>query len=186
MIIRQTDELKHLVNEFSNFARLPQTKPVLASLHQVCVDVLDMYRAAHRDVSFEFETEGQAPDFRFDPEQIRRVLINLIDNAVAAVQQQPSPKVILRLQYDASLKLVRLMIIDNGPGIPAADRDRVFEPYFSTKESGTGLGLAIVRRIIEDHNGFVRALANESQGAKLLLELPVNEVSEPTGAERVR
>lgn len=186
MIIRQTDELKHLVNEFSNFARLPQTKPVLASLHQVCVDVLDMYRAAHRDVSFEFETEGQTPEFRFDPEQIRRVLINLIDNAVAAVQQQPSPKVILRLQYDASLKLVRLMIIDNGPGIPAADRDRVFEPYFSTKESGTGLGLAIVRRIIEDHNGFVRALANEPQGAKLLLELPVNEVSEPTGAERVR
>ncbi|MFN7262283.1 MAG: ATP-binding protein, partial [Pseudobdellovibrionaceae bacterium] len=71
---------------------------------------------------------------------------------------------------------LRLTVSDTGVGIPPQQRTRVFEPYYSTKEGGTGLGLAIVKRIIEDHSGFIRALANEPQGTKMLIELPVNEV----------
>ncbi len=87
----------------------------------------------------------------------------------------PQARVSVRTQYDSLLKLVRVSVLDNGNGIPDTDRDRVFEPYFSTKESGTGLGLSIVKRIVEDHNGFIRALANEPRGTKLIIELPVAE-----------
>ena len=86
------------------------------------------------------------------------------------------PRISIRTQYDSTLKLVRISINDNGAGIPLQDRDRVFEPYFSTKESGTGLGLAIVRRIVEDHNGFIRALPNEPHGTRILVELPVTDL----------
>ncbi|MNT60410.1 Sensor protein ZraS [compost metagenome] len=79
-------------------------------------------------------------------------------------------------RYDKDIKTVRLIVADNGEGIPAADRSRIFEPYYSTKEGGTGLGLAIVKRIIEDHNGFIRATQNEPQGVKMVIEMPVNEV----------
>jgi two-component system nitrogen regulation sensor histidine kinase NtrY len=100
----------------------------------------------------------------------------LIDNAVAAVSKESQPQVKIMTQYDSDIKTVRLSVSDNGEGIPAADRNRIFEPYYSTKESGTGLGLAIVKRIIEDHNGFIRALANEPRGTKMIVELPVTEV----------
>ena len=81
---------------------------------------------------------------------------------------------LMRTHYDSILKIARISILDNGVGIPESNRSRIFEPYFSTKEHGTGLGLAIVRRIVEDHNGFIRALSNEPQGTKIIVELPVN------------
>jgi len=176
MIIGQTDDLKKLVNEFSNFARLPQSRPVLMSLNAVIGEVTQLYQIAHREVQIRFDQDEQLPDFKFDPDQIKRVLMNLLDNAVAAVHDEKEPRVSIRTQYDSLLKLVRVSVLDNGVGIPDADRDRVFEPYFSTKENGTGLGLSIVRRIVEDHNGFIRALANEPHGTKIIVELPVAEL----------
>lgn len=175
MIIRQTDDLKRLVNEFSNFARLPQSRPSLGSLNQVIGDALELYRMSHKEIQFSFAADPQLPEFKFDSDQMKRVLINLVDNAVAAVHDSGNGRVSIRTQYDSLLKLVRVSVLDNGVGIPAADRDRVFEPYFSTKENGTGLGLSIVKRIVEDHNGFIRAFANEPRGTKLIIELPVTD-----------
>jgi two-component system nitrogen regulation sensor histidine kinase NtrY len=175
MIIRQTDDLKRLVNEFSNFARLPQSRPVPGSLNRTIEESMDLFKTAHREVQFKFDPDPQLPEFKFDADQIRRVLINLIDNAVAAVQGATPGRVSLRTQYDNLLKLVRVSVVDNGSGIAEADRDRVFEPYFSTKENGTGLGLSIVKRIVEDHNGFIRAFASEPRGTKIIIELPVTE-----------
>ncbi|HVK60384.1 MAG TPA: ATP-binding protein [Bdellovibrionales bacterium] len=175
MIIRQTDDLKRLVNEFSNFARLPQSRPVMSSLNAVIDEALELYKTAHREVQFKFEPDSQLPEFKFDPDQLKRAIINLLDNAVAAVRDSGAGRVSVRTQYDSLLKLVRVSVLDNGVGIDDASRDRVFEPYFSTKESGTGLGLSIVKRIVEDHNGFIRALANEPNGTKLIIELPVAE-----------
>lgn len=176
MIINQTDDLKKLVNEFANFARLPQSRPVPGSLNAAIHDIVELYKTAHREVRIAFDPDSQLPDFQFDPDQIKRVVINLLDNAVAAVRDVESPRVAVRTQYDSLLKLVRVSVLDNGVGIPDSDRDRVFEPYFSTKADGTGLGLSIVRRIIEDHNGFIRALANEPNGTKIIVELPVAEL----------
>ncbi len=176
MIIRQVDDLKTLVNEFSNFARLPQSRPVVASLNQVVRESLELFRQAHGQVQFLFQADEQLPDFKFDPGQIQRVLVNLIDNAVAAVAKESQAQVEVMTHYATELHTVRLTVTDNGEGIPAADRNRIFEPYYSTKESGTGLGLAIVKRIVEDHNGFIRALANEPRGTKMIIEIPVNQV----------
>jgi two-component system nitrogen regulation sensor histidine kinase NtrY len=176
MIVKQVDGLKNLVNEFSNFARLPQARPVVANLNEVVQESLGLYRQAHPHVDFKFNPDSDIPEFKFDPDQMKRVLVNLIDNAVAAVAKEPQPSVEIMTQYDRDIKTVRLTLADNGEGIPAADRSRIFEPYYSTKEGGTGLGLAIVKRIIEDHSGFIRATGNEPRGVKMVIEMPVHEV----------
>lgn len=176
MIVKQVDGLKNLVNEFSNFARLPQARPVVASLNAVVEESLGLYRQAHPQIQFEFASDATLPDFKFDPDQIKRVLVNLVDNSVSAVAKESQPSVKIATLYDKDIKTVRMTVADNGEGIPAADRSRIFEPYYSTKEGGTGLGLAIVKRIIEDHNGFIRATANDPNGVKMVIEMPVNEV----------
>lgn len=183
MIVKQVDGLKNLVNEFSNFARLPQAKPVVASLNDVISESLVLYQQAHPQVSFVLKVEPDIPPFRFDPDQMKRVIVNLIDNSVAAVAKVPQPQIEIATGYDRDIKTVRLSVSDNGEGIPAADRSRIFEPYYSTKESGTGLGLAIVKRIVEDHNGFIRATSNDPMGTKMTIEMPLNEVGswKPTG-----
>lgn len=179
MIIQQTEDLKNLVNEFSNFARLPQARPVLGSLNKVIEEALTIFRQSHPQVELEFDSDPVLPEFKFDPDQIKRVLVNLIDNAISAVLEEPIKKVIIRTKYDADFKILRLTVTDTGIGIPQELRARIFEPYYSTKESGTGLGLAIVKRIVEDHSGFIRALGHENTsqaGTRMLIELPVNEV----------
>lgn len=176
MIIRQVDDMKNLVNEFSHFARLPQSRPVVGSMDRTIEEALEVFRLAHAQIEFVFDRDPDLPEFKFDPDQIKRVLVNLIDNSVAAASQAPAPRIRVATQYDPDLRLVRLVVEDNGEGIPSRDRARIFEPYYSTKESGTGLGLAIVKRIIEDHNGFIRAVANEPRGTRMLIELPVHRI----------
>ncbi|MCB0407430.1 MAG: PAS domain-containing protein [Bdellovibrionales bacterium] len=173
MIIDQVDSLKGLVNEFSHFARLPKSQPIEANLNSVIADALALYTTAHVDISFKFQEDINLPRFRFDPEQMKRVISNLLDNAVAALKETKEAKVDIRIEYDSILRIVRVSVIDNGPGISRNMRDRIFEPYVTSKESGTGLGLAIVKRTIEDHNGFIRAYANEPTGTKIIIELPV-------------
>jgi two-component system nitrogen regulation sensor histidine kinase NtrY len=177
MIIRQTEDLKNLVNEFSQFARLPQARPVIGSLNKVVSEAVKVFSSGHADVVFETHLDSKLPDFKFDPDQIHRVLVNLIDNGIAALETTGERRIVVSTVYDFDLKILRLTVADTGSGIPAAQRSRVFEPYFSTKESGTGLGLAIVKRIVEDHSGFIRALAYEPKGTRMVIELPVNEVS---------
>ena len=176
MIVRQTEDLKNLVNEFSSFARLPQAKPVVGSFNRTVEEALAIFRPAHPQIEFKFTGDAALPAFRFDPDQMKRVLVNLVDNAVAAVLTESDRRIELATGYDPDLKILRLTVTDSGVGIPQQQRSRVFEPYFSTKEGGTGLGLSIVKRIIEDHSGFIRALAHEPTGTKMLIELPVNEV----------
>lgn len=175
MIIRQVDDMKNLVNEFSQFARLPASRPVIGSLHQVINESLGLFRQAHPTVDLQVALDPQLPDFKFDPDQIKRVLVNLVDNAIAASLKEPQPCVEITTQYDAELKMARMMVSDNGIGIPVRDRARIFEPYYTTKEGGTGLGLAIVKRIIEDHSGFIRATAHIPRGTRVIVEIPVQQ-----------
>jgi len=188
MIIKQTEDLKTLVNEFSNFARLPQARPVLGSLQTVVDEAVSLYKMSEPNIEIAVEVEGSIPEFKFDPDQMKRVLVNLIDNAMAAVQESPMKKVTVSLKYDPDLHILRLVVSDTGLGIPNSLRSRVFEPYYSTKEGGTGLGLSIVKRIVEDHSGFIRALANDAaplkRGTKMVIELPVSEVGAWKPADR--
>jgi len=110
-----------------------------------------------------------------DREQIRRLLTNMIDNARAAVEEAGpgAGRIEIRTVHDAPLQTARLEIADDGVGIRAEDRRRIFEPYFSTKAHGTGLGLAIVSRIVADHRGYIRVHANKPRGTRFIIELPV-------------
>ncbi len=173
MIIDQVDNLKGLVNEFSHFARLPKSQPIQGNLNSVILEALTLYQTGHVEIAFNFQEDSELPEFRFDPDQIKRVINNLVDNAVAAFTSQKDAAVDIRVDYDSILKIVRVSIVDNGPGIPKGIRDRIFEPYVTTKKNGTGLGLAIVKRTIEDHNGFIRAFAGENGGTRVVIELPV-------------
>src|SRR5690606_14350365 len=114
---------------------------------------------AHSDIQFQFRAESQLPIFEFDRDQIKRVLINLMDNAVAAlstVKNGSTRHVRIETHFNQQLELVMINVRDSGPGMAEDVKNRVFEPYFSTKHGGTGLGLAIAKRIINDHDGFIR------------------------------
>ena len=170
MIITQVDELKRLVNEFSNFARMPAANPVPSDIHEIIEESLTLYREAHKEISFVFNRSGKAPIFNLDREQMKRVMINLLDNAIEAMEGRGA--VVIDLGYDSVLKMVRIEVADDGPGIDSRNKARLFEPYFSTKKHGTGLGLAIVSTIITDHDGFIRVRDNRPKGTKFIIELP--------------
>jgi two-component system nitrogen regulation sensor histidine kinase NtrY len=184
-ITAHVESLKLLVDEFSNFARLPTANPRPDDLNQIIRDVLSSYSGT-QGVRFESELDDSVPTVDVDHEQMRRALTNLIDNAIAAVRgsdvESREGLVRVRSAHDPLLQSVRLEISDDGVGIPAEDRRRVFEPYFSTKARGTGLGLAIVSRIVADHHGYIRVHANRPRGTRFVVELPVTRVD--AGATR--
>jgi two-component system nitrogen regulation sensor histidine kinase NtrY len=171
-IIQQVDELKNLVNEFAQFARLPSAQLTSNDLNEIVSEALFLFKEGHKDIEFQFHSEV-IPQLELDREQIKRVLINLLDNAVAAVNG--AGEIRLSTAFDRARGVVTLEVADNGCGLTTETRSRIFEPYFSTKENGTGLGLTIVSQIIEDHRGYVRALNNEPRGTRFSIELPVRE-----------
>jgi two-component system nitrogen regulation sensor histidine kinase NtrY len=170
-IINQVDELKLLVNEFSNFARMPAANPIPNDLAGIVQETVSLFRESHPSSSFVFDQQTPLPLLELDREQMKRVMINLLDNAVAAVDGQGEIRV--SLSFDDILRIARLEVADNGPGVSAEAKISMFEPYFSTKERGTGLGLAIVSNIVADHNGFIRVRNNKPQGTTIIVELPV-------------
>ncbi|MCB0391826.1 MAG: PAS domain-containing protein [Bdellovibrionales bacterium] len=186
MIIEQVDGLKNLVNEFSNFARMPKTVPQIVDINHIIEAALSLYRQAHRNFQFKFEKKLDCSPFLLDPEQMKRVFMNLFENAIDATKNIAHPIIEVQGEYDKELKIARVIVLDNGQGISKNLRDRMFEPYVTTKSSGTGLGLAIVKRTVEDHNGFIRAFPNSPNGTKIIIELPVlGSTIEKTAAQIV-
>jgi two-component system, NtrC family, nitrogen regulation sensor histidine kinase NtrY len=171
-IIQQVDELKHLVNEFSQFARLPAAQLAPHDLNEIVQEALFLFKEGHRAVHFQFR-QGEIPLLELDREQMKRVLINLLDNAITAVDEKG--EITLATAYESNRGVVCLEIADNGCGLAADVKARIFEPYFSTKKNGTGLGLTIVNQIIEDHRGYIRVRPNEPRGTRFTIELPVRE-----------
>ena len=171
MIVKQVEGLKKMVNEFSNLARLPEVNLTLNNLAEVIEEALAVYRSAHLHITFELNQITSVPMFLFDREQIKRALLNLLDNAVASIEDQG--KIEVAISHDSAFKIVRIEVKDTGQGIPDELKPRLFEPYFSTKRSGTGLGLTIVHTIISDHQGFIRVKNNYPQGSIFVIELPL-------------
>ncbi len=172
VIIRQVEEMKKLVDEFSRFARLPEIQPRPGDFAAFVEESLALFRQAHKKVDFQLAIERRPPVFSFDPDQMRRVLTNILDNAVSAMNQEGA--VTLTLDLD-ELAGVRLTIADTGPGLAPEIRDNLFDPHVTTKESGQGLGLAIVRTIINDHGGFIKAQNQAPAGARFIIELPLRQ-----------
>jgi len=141
-------------------------------------ETLSLYEQAHADVRFSFHSDPNLPEFAFDRDQIKRVLINLFDNGVSAVKELKSEKrVEIATHYHESLDIAVIDFRDNGAGMSEEVKSRVFEPYFSTKVGGTGLGLAIAKRIVADHHGFIRVQSAPGEGTHFIVELPT--VSKP-------
>lgn len=170
-IVQQVDHMKHLVNEFSRFARLPRAQLAPNDLGQLVDETVNLYRHTHPDVQFETVRESDPPLLRLDPEQFKQVLMNILDNAVHALAPGEG-RIRVTITYDADLKIARLECADNGHGVSPDGKLRMFEPYYSTKEKGTGLGLAIVSTIVADHNGFIRVRDNTPGGTVIVIELP--------------
>jgi two-component system nitrogen regulation sensor histidine kinase NtrY len=170
-IINQVDELKRLVSEFSNFARMPAILKSPENIGEMAQEVLVLYREGHKNIEFLFHNPAEIPLLSFDRKQLKRVLINLLDNAVFALQDKGRIEISLSLNQEQN-KLY-LEVKDNGPGVKDKDKLRLFEPSFSTKKSGTGLGLAIASTIVADHGGYIRVRDNEPTGAVFVVELPL-------------
>lgn len=170
IILKEVQALKALVTEFSAFARLPEIKAVADSLNEITLEAANLYRAAHENIVFELLLDENLPAMELDRAQLKRALINLFDNAVAAMKGAGTISV--ATEWDKGKNVIRLIVADEGCGIDAAAMSQLFEPYFSTKEEGTGLGLAIVQRIIADHGGFVRVSPNTPKGTRFTFEFP--------------
>ena len=174
-IVGEVEVLKGLVDEFSHFARLPSPKTVPADLNALLSDTLTLYDGLFESITLQRAFQAGLPPVQVDTDQIQRVVVNLIDNAVAALEAKTgiAPAVIcVETQLDATNGVARVIVSDNGPGISESDREKLFLPYFSTKGRGSGLGLAIVRRIVIEHGGSIDVTDNVPSGTRFTVELP--------------
>ena len=173
-ILREVHSLKSMVDEFSRFARLPSPKLEAGDLNEIVGQVAQIYEDRFSDVEIEFRRGADLPYVMLDSEQLKRVFVNLIENSIEAFDHGAAEKrIVVNTRYDVARDLVLAEVTDNGRGINAADFQKLFQPYFSTKGRGTGLGLAIVDRIVTEHHGKIRVSANQPKGAKFMLEFPV-------------
>jgi nitrogen fixation/metabolism regulation signal transduction histidine kinase len=171
-ILREVQSLKSMVDEFSRFARLPNVRLELWDLNEVIRESAALYQG-RGEVAIELKLADDLPAAMIDDEQLKRVFVNLIDNAMEA--PGPDPKIVeISTVFDPARDVIVVEVADNGEGIDPLDQPKLFQPYFSTKGRGTGLGLAIVHRIISDHNGKIRAVPNQPRGARFMIELPAS------------
>ncbi|MEW6410672.1 MAG: ATP-binding protein [Nitrospirota bacterium] len=169
-IIKEVYGIKSLIDEFSRFARMPEAKLVPQHINEVIEDVVALYRSAHKYVNIIVEAVNSPPMIKMDKDQIKRVFLNLFENAIEAMNNRGN--IWVTTTYDPEMTKVRIDIADDGSGIPSEDKDKLFLPYFSKKKGGTGLGLAIVDKIITDHGGNIRISDREPKGTVFTIELP--------------
>ncbi len=171
MIIDHVDLIRNLVNEFSTFAKFPTADPKLCDLPPIIEETVALYREGHEHIHFETRMPNHLPKLHLDRRQIKQAMINLVNNAIAAIRERGT--VAISLAHHPISKTVRIDVADDGPGISDEDKTRLFEPYFSTKKTGMGLGLTIVSTIVADHRGRINVQDNLPRGAKFVIELPV-------------
>ena len=174
-IINQVEEMRILVNEFSTFARLPRPNLENDDLVVTIGEALRLHAAALRKITVTTEFTKKKCPCSHDQIQIKQVMTNLISNALAAmVESKAKPYLAISTDVSKDRNWYMLRVADSGGGIPPADRDRVFEPYFTTKKKGTGLGLPIVKKIIDDHGGLLRIKESSWGGTLIEIQLPVD------------
>lgn len=172
-ILREVSSLKSMVDEFSRFARLPNVKLESGNLNDLIDQSIKLYEG--RGVKIETDFAENLPKILLDDEQMKRVFVNLIENSVEAFDKSQDDKsIFIKTWLNSARDLIIAEVADNGNGITPSNFQKLFQPYFSTKGRGTGLGLAIVQRIVVEHGGKIKAVANTPKGAKFIVELPIN------------
>ncbi|MDE3165068.1 MAG: GHKL domain-containing protein, partial [Acidobacteriota bacterium] len=187
-IERSVESVKTLVDEFSQFARFPSAQPVRADLNEVVGEALRIFHGRLESIEIATDFAANLPAVNLDREQFQRVVVNLVDNAAEAMQDSLLKSLYIATRAGAA-DTVELVFADSGCGVSPADKEKLFLPYFSTKNRGTGLGLAIVSHIVAEHGGQIRVEDNQPLGARFTIELPalVEEPAEtpssPTAAK---
>ncbi len=186
-IVQQVELMKGMVNAFSDYARQPRLERAPLDLNPLVEELVELYRGSQPGVRLQVDLDARLPAIEADPGRMRQLLHNLLKNAVEALAGQARGSVVVRTRerHTAGGTLAELRVSDNGPGIPAAVREHLFEPYMTTKPRGTGLGLAIVKKIVEEHGGMIDVKEPRSGGVSISVRLPTTvrtTVPAPNGA----
>lgn len=171
-VMEEADRLKHIVSEFSSFARMPKPEFQRVDLNELVRSALTLYQGA---APIDIKLFAALPQIDADKNQLNQVVLNLVENARDAIGQRSDGHIVVSTRLGEASDRVMLIVEDNGPGIPGDLKDKVFAPYFTTKHAkgGTGLGLAIVHRIVSDHGGRITVADTPGGGARFAIELPL-------------
>jgi two-component system nitrogen regulation sensor histidine kinase NtrY len=166
------ESLKRLVNEFSRFGKMPEIHKTPVLISHIIEGAINLYRD-YKELEITVERLENEPAVEADAEQFKRVIINIVDNAIQAMQNKG--RITIDIRHAVALNRIFIDIADDGPGIREEDKEKLFLPYFSTKRDGTGLGLAIASRVVAEHRGYIRVKDNKPTGTIFSIELPVKE-----------
>ncbi len=176
IISREVESVKTLADEFSQFSRFPAAQPVPSDLNSIVRNGLDVFAGRLDGIDLHLDLAPGLSPVHADPEQFKRVVVNLVDNAAESMREALVKRLLVATCATSS-DTVELLVADTGRGISAGDKEKLFLPYFSTKGRGTGLGLAIVSHILSEHGGRIRVEDNRPTGACFYVEVPVAAVT---------
>ncbi len=176
-ISREVESVKALADEFSQFSRFPAAQPVPSDINQIVKNALAVFLGRLDEIDLRVELAPGLPPVHLDPEQFKRVIVNLVDNAAEAMRDVPVKRMLVRTASSAP-DSIELLVADTGCGISPEDKEKLFLPYFSTKGRGTGLGLAIVSHILSEHGARVRVEDNRPAGARFYVDIPATVAAE--------
>jgi nitrogen fixation/metabolism regulation signal transduction histidine kinase len=176
-ISREVESVKTLADEFSQFSRFPAAQPVPSDINHIVKNALAVFLGRLDEIDLRVELAPGLPPIHADPEQLKRVIVNLVDNAAEAMRDVPVKRMLVRTAASAP-DAIELLVADTGCGISPEDKEKLFLPYFSTKGRGTGLGLAIVSHILSEHGARVRVEDNRPAGARFYVDIPATVAAE--------
>ena len=178
-IVQQVEAMKEMVNAFSNYARAPDLDITPFDLEKLAHEVVDLYRAQESGIEIGLQADRSLPKIEADVGRIRQILHNLIRNSIEALESSDHGHILVTASAADlnGIKVVEIVVADNGPGFQTGAVSQVFDPYVTTKPRGTGLGLAIVKKLVEEHAGTIEAENREEGGAMIRIQLPVNEAA---------
>jgi nitrogen fixation/metabolism regulation signal transduction histidine kinase len=182
-IQQEVQTVKTLVDEFSQFSRFPAAQPAPTDLNEIVESAMAVFAGRLNDITLTLDLATNLPLVMADREQLKRVIVNLVDNAAQAMDSSPVRHLLVATTH-LNNDLIELVVADTGCGVSAVDKEKLFLPYFSTKERGTGLGLAIVSHIVAEHRGRIRVEDNMPTGARFIVELLAHGTSEPDSSPR--
>lgn len=173
VIIRQVDHLKKMVQEFSEFAKMPEIIIKEQDLIPLLEELLVLYKSSYPNIKWLDNINTEIPKIKFDYNAIKRVLINILNNAIEAIEKKENPVIKFSCAYNEKTKQVEIEIMDNGPGLKEKELSRIFEPYFSMKKGSTGLGLTIAKTIVNEHGGEISVKSSFGNGTIFIITLPL-------------
>jgi nitrogen fixation/metabolism regulation signal transduction histidine kinase len=178
-IVQQVESMKEMVNAFSDYARAPDMDIHLFDIEKLVHEVVDLYRAQESGIKIVLNSEPNLQRIEADMGRVRQILHNLIRNSVEALENRSSGRIEVGVSASEvqGIKVIELVVSDNGPGFQTGSVSQVFDPYVTTKPKGTGLGLAIVKKLVEEHAGTIEAENREEGGATIRIVLPVDEAA---------